>query len=551
VALAGALYLWLTLPPRAIRQPVPLPPTIVTGAYHVHSVRSDGSGTVAEIAHAASRAGLRFVVLTDHGDGTRAPDPPAYHHGVLCIDAVEITTTDGHVVALGLDGPAPYPLAGEARDVIADIHRLGGHAVAAHPDSAREQLSWRAWDASYDGIEWLNADSEWRDDGVLRVAGVAARALVRGPESIALLFRRPSATLARWDRDTAARPVFAVGAVDAHARGPWNTEEPRRSAGIAVPGYETMFRTVVQAVRLDAPLTDDAAADAARVLAALVHGQSYTTVAALAEPAPVEFTVAHDGVEARIGGHLDAAPGQAAFRAATPMTSARIRLLRNGQTLAEGTGSISHAAVAEPGAYRVEAYVGSHDVPWIVTNPIYIGIVPARAAGTSDRPTPSAPGGPDLQTRADDPPALTVSGPWRTERDDTSVATVTQTSATVALDFTLGAGEPAGQYAAAVVDVPDSPAVTEIVMRARADRPMRVAVQLRLPGETTHRWQRSIYLDPTERTVRIPLADFSPVEAAAQRLDAAPIHSVLLVVDTLNHRPGARGRVDVLSLGLR
>ena len=60
-----------------------MPPNLVFGAYHVHSARSDGSGTPDEIAAAAARAGLRFVILTDHGDATRAPDPPAYRHGVL------------------------------------------------------------------------------------------------------------------------------------------------------------------------------------------------------------------------------------------------------------------------------------------------------------------------------------------------------------------------------------------------------------------------------------------------------------------------------------
>src|SRR4051794_28091353 len=38
----------------------------IHGAYHVHSTRSDGQGTPEQIAHAAKKAGLQFVVLTDH-----------------------------------------------------------------------------------------------------------------------------------------------------------------------------------------------------------------------------------------------------------------------------------------------------------------------------------------------------------------------------------------------------------------------------------------------------------------------------------------------------
>ena len=50
----------------------------VAGAFHVHSTRSDGIGDREAIAAAAARAGLQFVVITDHGDATRQPDPPAY-----------------------------------------------------------------------------------------------------------------------------------------------------------------------------------------------------------------------------------------------------------------------------------------------------------------------------------------------------------------------------------------------------------------------------------------------------------------------------------------
>src|SRR5262245_34991309 len=97
------MWVAMTLPPAAEHPSITQAPgTFVSGAYHVHSNRSDGSGTVDEIAAAAARAGLQFVILTDHGDATRAPEPPAYRHGVLIIDAVEISSVAGHIVALNL-----------------------------------------------------------------------------------------------------------------------------------------------------------------------------------------------------------------------------------------------------------------------------------------------------------------------------------------------------------------------------------------------------------------------------------------------------------------
>jgi hypothetical protein len=53
------------LPPAS--RVLPAPPwqpagTLINGIYHVHTVRSDGAGTPEEVAAAASRAGLQFVL---------------------------------------------------------------------------------------------------------------------------------------------------------------------------------------------------------------------------------------------------------------------------------------------------------------------------------------------------------------------------------------------------------------------------------------------------------------------------------------------------------
>src|SRR5207237_5857109 len=128
---------------------------------HVHTNRSAGLSSPDEIAAAAARAGLKFVVFTDHGNATRRPDPPQYRAGVLCFDGVEISTSAGHYVAI--DMPAsPYPLAGEARDVVEDVRRLGGFGVAAHPDSPKLELKWREGTAPFEAIEVLNPDTASR-----------------------------------------------------------------------------------------------------------------------------------------------------------------------------------------------------------------------------------------------------------------------------------------------------------------------------------------------------------------------------------------------------
>src|SRR3954471_20628910 len=158
--IAVSVFLLMLAPPAAERVDTSAWPDLaartVPGAYHVHTTRSDGHGDNAAVAKAAARAGLKFVILTDHGDGTRPPDPPEYVGGVLMLDAVEISTDHGHYVALDMPR-APYPLGGAAEAVVEDVHRLGGFGIAAHPDSPKPGLRWTS-SARPDGVEWLNLD---------------------------------------------------------------------------------------------------------------------------------------------------------------------------------------------------------------------------------------------------------------------------------------------------------------------------------------------------------------------------------------------------------
>jgi hypothetical protein len=121
----------------------------------------------------------------------------------------------------------------------------------------------------------------------------------------------------------------------------------------------------------------------------------------------------------------------------------------------------------------------------------------------------------------------------------------------IALSFALGGGAPAGQYAAAAIDSGSTDAWDRVVLRARADAPSRVWVQLRLSDSGTgQRWGRSVYLDRAAREIHIPLTDFAPLEpgASQSRPNVAQVWAVLLVVDTVNSAPGRRGRVVIERL---
>ena len=520
---------------------------VVRGAFHVHSSRSDGSGSVEEIAAAAARAGLGFVILTDHGDGTRPPEAPTYREGVLSLDAVEISTTGGHLVAVDLR-QAPYPLGGKPGDVAEDVARLGGLGIVAHPESQKPEFRWRDWSIVFGGMEWLNADSQWRDDPLPRLVRALFQYPFRSPETMASLLDRPVESLTRWDALTPGRRIVALAGSDAHARlDPWSGDDHGDRTGVFnFPSYEQSFRAFTIRVELDTPLAGRAARDAEALVRAIRAGRVYTVIDALAAPTAFEFGARSGNVIARMGEELTiGGPVELEARAAGP-PGAQIVLIRDGKVVAVEDGpALRHTAAAESAVFRVEVRLprapGDPPVPWIVSNPIYVG-------GVSGEPRPSRERRPPTTVQVLFADADTE--PWTVERDPASRASVdrvrTDEGPELRLDYTLWGGPRGTQYVALVYsDIGNAAAYERLVFRARADRPMRVSVQFRLSGgPADRRWQRSVYLDENSQELMVFFDEMTPVGDATTEqppLDPVQVQALLFVIDTVNTAPATEG----------
>lgn len=101
---------------------------------HVHSEGSyDGHEPVELLLEQASEIGLDGIVVTDHDDieeSLRAADIAA-EYGLLGIPGVEVSTADGHLLAIGVEErPDPRDPLDETVEAVRD---QGGVAVVPHP----------------------------------------------------------------------------------------------------------------------------------------------------------------------------------------------------------------------------------------------------------------------------------------------------------------------------------------------------------------------------------------------------------------------------------
>lgn len=105
-----------------------------TADLHIHSIYSqDATTTVRAILKQASDVGLNVIAITDHDEirGSIEAQQLAPKYGIEVIPAAEVSTKDGHLVALFIKDLPPAGLS--ITDTLLHIGKQGGIAIAPHP----------------------------------------------------------------------------------------------------------------------------------------------------------------------------------------------------------------------------------------------------------------------------------------------------------------------------------------------------------------------------------------------------------------------------------
>ena len=125
---------------------------------HVHTAASyDSTAAIDAVLASAADAGLDALAITDHDTmaGAREAMERAREYGLVVVPGVEVSTADGHLLALGV---ADRPVAGRSlAETVATVRDRGGAAVVPHPSQRSRHGVPRGAVGDCDGIEAYNA----------------------------------------------------------------------------------------------------------------------------------------------------------------------------------------------------------------------------------------------------------------------------------------------------------------------------------------------------------------------------------------------------------
>lgn len=345
------------------------------GAIHMHSVFSDGSGTVEEIAEYADEVGLDFIALTDHNTLRALHEGYEKWYGnTLLLVGCEINDryNKNHYLAFGIDDTISTRT--PAKEYVKKVKDVGGIGFLAHPHEKRTSMKehppypWTEWNTDdFTGMEIWNHMSEWME-------GLTEQNKYNYFVHPLRSIEKPSEeTLQKWDELNQQRRVVGIGGVDAHA----HKINLLGFFEVEVFPYKVLFKSIRTHILTDTKIEkgdEQADVDNAKsvIYDSLKNGKCFISNYYHGDARGFRFFAEADGRIYQMGDSVDFKGGDICLRVYLPNITGKIKLLRNGK-LYEAVDNIDAMfMIKEAGAYRVEVQL--EDKNWIYSNHIRIGL---------------------------------------------------------------------------------------------------------------------------------------------------------------------------------
>lgn len=338
----------------------------------MHSVFSDGSGEVPDIAGAAAEIGLDFIALTDHNTMRALKEGYEKWYGnTLLLVGCEINDKENrnHYLAFGIEDAFSTRLT--AKEYVRLVKEQGGIGFLAHPHEKRTHMKehppypWVEWDIQeFDGIEIWNHMSEWMEN---LTEENKYQAFMHPLRSISA---PPEETLNKWDEINLKRKVVALGGVDAHA----HKYNLLGFLEVEIFPYKVLFKSIRTHILSDTEIKkgdgpDEIAGAKKIIYSALGYGNSFVANDYHGDSRGFRFLAESGGKFYGMGDTVKAG-GKIKLRVILPVEKAEIRLVKNGKIIDRTESNGADFIVDSKGAYRVEVYLNNN--AWIFSNHIRV-----------------------------------------------------------------------------------------------------------------------------------------------------------------------------------
>ncbi|MDD3149240.1 MAG: PHP domain-containing protein [Candidatus Gastranaerophilales bacterium] len=334
-----------------------------TGALHIHTSYSDGSSDIKNVAKEAKRAGLSWIIITDH-NSLKGIDEEGWHDGLAVIVGNEISPKKGnHYLAFDTKTEISHEIGYE--NYIKEVNSQGGTGFIAHPDESDNRknhfppLKWENWDTKgFDGLEIWNWLSDWVDNydsGKKFQHYFFKDRILKGPSK---------KTLEWWNKLNLDNPkiVPAIGGADTHA-----LKYKFLGLNFEVFPYYNSFKTLSNVIYLDNELSKDFDTAKNQILTALKQGNNTIVNRTWNKNKKNPLFYIENKNVVGLPGETITYDNYTKAVVKLPHR-AKIRLIYDGQLVWECEKEELLFEYLDKGKYRVEIYY--KDYPWAFSNPI-------------------------------------------------------------------------------------------------------------------------------------------------------------------------------------
>ena len=332
------------------------------GAIHIHSMNSDGTGDLKSITKSAKRAGLSWIIITDHN---YLDDEEGIYNDVYVLKGEEISPQkNNHYLALGINKQIEF--SDNPQEYINKVREQDGLGFSAHPDeSVKRNNTYPAitWNKFFipDGVEIWNWFSCWGDKLNSKNVFTLAYSYFFKHK---LVSKAPEETLKWWDELNSKKQeiVPAIGGVDAHA-----LKFTKYIIPVTVFPYETMFKTISNVINLNKPLSKDFRTAKKQILDAIKNGNN-TIINRNVFDEISKFEIINSLKTAHCGEFLNL--DKKTYLNVEVNKKALIKVILNGRELYKCVAKQCNLLLTSNGKYRIEVFINNKG--YMYSNPIVV-----------------------------------------------------------------------------------------------------------------------------------------------------------------------------------